>query len=72
MMKKEDCSCVLNAFYLPGNLTYQTLHDQLKQNGFVIYAGQGGLISSLFRVSCMGAITVGDMERFVTAFEKTM
>ena len=72
MMKKEECSCVLNAFYLPENLTYQNLHDQLKQNGFVIYAGQGGLARSMFRVSCMGAITVGDMERFVSTFEKIL
>ena len=70
LLKKEDCSCVLNSFYLPENLTYQTLHDRLKQKGFVIYAGQGGLARSLFRVSCMGAIKEEDMERFVSEFGK--
>ncbi len=59
-------SVVLNAFYLPKGLSYEKFHDQLKENGYVIYAGQGNLASSLFRVSTMGAITRADMERFLT------
>ncbi len=65
LMKVEDSSCVLNAFHLPENIDYATLHDALKREGFVIYAGQGELTKSLFRISCMGEISEDDMQRFV-------
>jgi 2-aminoethylphosphonate-pyruvate transaminase len=66
LMQAEDCSCVLNAFHLPAGTDYQTLHDELKKNGFVIYAGQGDLSKSLFRISCMGEISDQELQRFVT------
>jgi 2-aminoethylphosphonate-pyruvate transaminase len=72
LLKKEECSCVLNAFHLPDDMTYEHLHDQLKEKGFVIYAGQGGLVKSLFRVSCMGDITVDDMKRFISSCEEIL
>ncbi|MEE8321468.1 MAG: 2-aminoethylphosphonate aminotransferase [Gammaproteobacteria bacterium] len=65
LIERDECSCVLNAFHLPDGMSYETLHDKLKEAGFVIYAGQGGLAKSIFRVSCMGAITEEDMRRFV-------
>jgi len=65
LMQAEDCSCVLNAFHLPADMNYETLHDELKKNGFVIYAGQGALSQSLFRVSCMGEISDQELKRFV-------
>ena len=69
-LEKEESSCVLNAFHLPGDITYQELHDQLKAVGYVIYAGQGGLLTSLFRVACMGAIGASDIERFIDEIKK--
>lgn len=66
-LAKEHCSCVLNAFYLPQGVTYETLHDKLKAAGFVIYAGQGDFAKQLFRISCMGEISEQDMRRFITA-----
>lgn len=69
LMQAEDCSCVLNAFHLPNGIDYEALHDELKNNGFVIYAGQGDLSKTLFRISCMGEISDHDMKRFVTAME---
>ncbi|MCA1851320.1 MAG: 2-aminoethylphosphonate aminotransferase [Beggiatoa sp.] len=67
LLPREDCSVVLNAFHLPDGFGYTELHDRLKDRGFVIYAGQGDLAMTLFRVSAMGAISVADMERFVDA-----
>lgn len=72
LLKQEISSCVLNAFHLPDGLTYKDLHDQLKEKGFVIYAGQGGLVKSLFRVSCMGDITEEDMNRFISSFKEIL
>jgi 2-aminoethylphosphonate-pyruvate transaminase len=69
LMQVEDCSCVLNAFNLPKGLDYETLHDALKEAGFVIYAGQGRLAKSLFRISCMGEISESDMQQFIQAMQ---
>ncbi|MGH8564818.1 MAG: 2-aminoethylphosphonate aminotransferase [Gammaproteobacteria bacterium] len=72
LLPREDCSVVLNAFRLPHGLGYTELHDRLKDRGFIIYAGQGDLATTLFRVSAMGAIAVADMERFVDALREAM
>lgn len=67
LLPPADSSVVLNAYHLPRGVSYQALHDGLKQGGFVIYAGQGALAQTLFRVSAMGAIEPADIERFVAA-----
>ncbi|RKP46559.1 2-aminoethylphosphonate aminotransferase [Pararobbsia silviterrae] len=58
-------SVVLRAYRLPANLDYVQLHDGLKARGFVIYAGQGGLASEIFRISTMGSIAAADIDRLV-------
>jgi 2-aminoethylphosphonate-pyruvate transaminase len=58
-------SVVLRAYRLPPGLSYATLHDGLKAEGFVIYAGQGDLSQTLFRISTMGNLTSADMDRFL-------
>lgn len=63
----SDSSCVLRSYHLPAGLTYNQLHDGLKQQGFVIYAGQGKLASQLFRISTMGEISDYDMARLEQA-----
>lgn len=56
-------SCVLRSYHLPEGMTYDELHDGLKQQGFVIYAGQGDLAVRLFRISTMGEICDYDLAR---------
>lgn len=63
----NDSSCVLRSYHLPAGLTYNRLHDGLKQQGFIIYAGQGDLAAQLFRVSTMGEISNYDMARLEQA-----
>jgi len=70
LLEEAECSCVLNAFHLPENTSYEDLHDELKKAGFVIYAGQGELTKKLFRISCMGNITEEELERLVSVFKK--
>lgn len=65
-------SCVLNAFRLPAGVPYAQLHDGLKAAGFIIYAGQGELARTLFRVSTMGAISGNDLERLLVAFDRLL
>ena len=66
----NESSCVLNSFYLPKGINYNKLHDELKKDGFIIYAGQGGLKKSFFRISCMGNIFEDDIKRFISAVKK--
>jgi 2-aminoethylphosphonate-pyruvate transaminase len=64
----EQSSVVLRSYRLPTGTTYTKLHDALKAEGFVIYAGQGNLSKTLFRISTMGAVTSADMNRLLKCF----
>jgi len=66
-LSASESSCVLRSYYLPDGVTYDELHDGLKQQGFVIYAGQGDLAAQLFRISTMGEICDYDLARLEQA-----
>ena len=68
----EQSSCVLRSYHLPEGLTYDTLHDGLKQHGFIIYAGQGDFVEKLFRISTMGEISDYDMARLEQALQSVI
>ena len=68
----EHQSNTVTCFHLPNGLTYQTLHDRLKDQGYVIYAGQGQLESKVFRIANMGALSPQDVDGFLAAFQKTL
>jgi 2-aminoethylphosphonate-pyruvate transaminase len=51
-------------------VAYQPLHDRLKAEGYVIYAGQGNLEHKIFRVANMGALTEPQFAAFLDAFEQ--
>ncbi|HEY6922235.1 MAG TPA: 2-aminoethylphosphonate aminotransferase [Steroidobacteraceae bacterium] len=70
VLAPAQSSVVLRSYRLPEGLTYSRLHDELKAGGFVIYAGQGTLAQSLFRVSTMGNLTRADIDRLLTCFAK--
>ena len=63
-------SNTITAYYLPDGVPYQTLHDRLKAEGYVIYAGQGNLESKIFRVANMGELTETQFNGFLDAFEQ--
>ncbi len=62
-LSAAQSSCVLRSYHLPSGLTYKDLHDGLRQQGFIIYAGQGDLAAQLFRISTMGEISDYDLAR---------
>ena len=68
----EQSSVVLHAYRLPPGLTYMALHDALKAEGFVIYAGQGDLSKILFRISTMGDLSSSDIERLLKCFAQLL
>lgn len=61
-------SSILTTFKLLPGITYDPLHDAMKQRGYIIYAGQGDIRKYAFRVSNMGTLTPKDMEGVVAAF----
>lgn len=66
----SQSSVVLRSYHLPTGLTYAELHDSLKAEGFVIYAGQGDLSKTLFRISTMGNLTSADIGRLLERVAK--
>ena len=43
--------------------------DALKEAGFVIYAGQGDLSKTIFRIATMGDVRDDDVGRLLEAFD---
>ncbi|QQR91168.1 MAG: alanine--glyoxylate aminotransferase family protein [Myxococcales bacterium] len=46
----------ITTYHLPKGFNYAKLHDALKEQGFVIYAGQGKLGSEVFRIANIGHV----------------
>jgi 2-aminoethylphosphonate-pyruvate transaminase len=69
LIPAQESSVVLRAYRLPRGVTYTELHDALKAAGFVIYAGQGNLSKTLFRISTMGEVTAKDIDRLLECFD---
>ncbi len=63
-------SSMISSFYLPEGYDYDRLHDVLRREGFVIYAGQGGLAHRIFRIANMGWLTDADVERLIEVFRR--
>jgi 2-aminoethylphosphonate-pyruvate transaminase len=71
-LPEEAYASYMSSFELPGGRTYQEFHDILKDEGFVIYAGQGGLYHSIFRIANMGDILDSDVDRLIGIFKTVM
>ena len=56
LIAAPERSRTVRSLRLPAGVAYAELHDRLKRDGYVIYAGQGPLSAEIFRVCCMGAI----------------
>lgn len=65
----KERSSSLASYNLPPKTTYKAIHDKVLKKGFVIYAGQGGLEKSIFRIANMGHISVADLRRLRQAFQ---
>ncbi len=65
-------SSVLRSWRLPVGITYAALHDALKADGFVIYAGQGDLGREIFRIAHMGDIRPADLDRLCAALARIL
>ncbi len=72
LLREEEYSSVLRSYLLPDGVSYADLHDGLKDEGFVIYAGQGHLAPDIFRVAYMGDIGEQDVDALCAALRATL
>jgi 2-aminoethylphosphonate-pyruvate transaminase len=72
LIEPPEYSAVLWSYELPGGMSYATLHDALKHEGFVIYAGQGDLGRHIFRIAHMGDIGEEELERLCAALGRIL
>jgi len=72
LLPEELLSNTITALYLPKNMTYAHLHDSLKERGFIIYAGQGELNKTIFRIANMGELTMDDLEALIANLQEVL
>lgn len=70
LLDPADYSSVLWSWRLPEGRTYASLHDALKAEGYVIYAGQGRLGADIFRIAHMGDITRAQLDGLCAALTR--
>ncbi len=63
-------SNTITTIAMPKGRTYEELHDLMRAEGFVIYAGQGDLRSKAFRIANMGQLPERELERAVSVLAK--
>lgn len=69
LINEKYHSNTLTALKLPEGISYDALHAGLKEKGFVVYAGQGNLSQSIFRVANMGDIRREEFGEFMQSLE---
>ena len=57
---------------LPKGVSYDALHDAVKRDGYVIYAGLGDAAATNFRVCALGALEVGVLQGFIASLERAI
>ena len=72
MLPPELRSHTITTFRLPPGVTYARIHDRMREDGFVIYGGQGDLSKSAFRIANMGLIPDEAWARFDVALERAI
>ncbi|GAX60896.1 2-aminoethylphosphonate aminotransferase [Candidatus Scalindua japonica] len=72
LLQEKLLSNTITALYLPENMTYTRLHDNLKERGFIIYAGQGELNKTIFRIANMGELTMEDLESLIKNLQEVL
>jgi 2-aminoethylphosphonate-pyruvate transaminase len=57
---------------MPEGVTYEQIHARMREDGFVIYAGQGELGKAAFRVANMGQIPDERLDAFGPALKRAI
>lgn len=72
LLPPEAYSSMISSFRLPQGVAYAQLHDALREEGFVIYAGQAELARTIFRIANMGDLRDSDVERLLGASDHAL
>jgi len=72
LLPPELRSNTITCARLPSGVTYEQVHDGMRREGYVIYAGQGDLKRTAFRVANMGQISIEALGRFGPALERAI
>jgi 2-aminoethylphosphonate-pyruvate transaminase len=72
LLPPELRSHSITSFRLPAGATYARIHDRMREDGFVIYGGQGDLSKTAFRIASMGLIPDEAWARFETALARAV
>lgn len=70
LLGEEHRSHSITSVGLPPGICYDVLHDGLKREGFVIYAGQGELSGRYFRLANMGQLRPVDIAAFLESLDR--
>jgi 2-aminoethylphosphonate-pyruvate transaminase len=69
---EEFMSTVLTTVNLPTGINPNTLHDRLRERGYIIYLGKGELKQKAFQVANMGAISEREIAGFLRALRNLL
>ena len=73
LVPPERSARMLTTVLLPDGIGYPVLHDQLKEQGFLVYGGKGELEGRVFQVATMGeALTEDDARDFLAALKEVL
>lgn len=72
LLQAEERSATMHSYLLPSTIDYRRFHDVLKEDGFVVYAGQGDLAGKIFRIAHMGEILDDDVERLTRSLTRAL
>jgi 2-aminoethylphosphonate-pyruvate transaminase len=67
-----DRSSSVRSLRLPAGVSYEYLHDAVKRDGYVIYAGLGEAARTTFRVCTLGALEVEVLAGFIASLERAL
>ena len=62
----------MTSIYLPSGISYETLHDRIKRQGFVIYNSQGRLRGQLFMLGNVGLISEQEINDFLVVLRQVL
>jgi 2-aminoethylphosphonate-pyruvate transaminase len=68
----QNRSSSVRSLHLPAGVAYENLHDALKRDGYVIYAGLGDAAKTTFRVCTLGAMELEVLDGFVESLERAL
>ena len=67
-----DRSSSVRSLRLPEGIDYDLLHDAVKRDGYIIYAGLGQAAKATFRVCTLGALEVEVLGGFIDSLERAL